>query len=410
MIKKLQIKIVAVILGALLLVFAAVLLTLNLSVYQTSVKRADDFLRFVIENDGLLFPPMGPPMQIPETSTPRPLSRIEIMRGGRFFYVKLDHNGNVFEENLLFMFGFDANDALNYIISALGSGREKGSIDDFDFMVAEKPYGQIVAFIERSIDIMLIERLNQISFRVAGVVTFVLLSLSIFLARWMVAPVKASLNTQRRFISDASHELKTPLTIISTNVDVLENEIGENNRLGHIRAQSERMSGLVHDLLTLARTDEGQSDIVRCRFDLSGLALHTALEFESRAYEEKKQYSYGISEGIRYVGDEKQIKQLLTILIDNAIRHSEANGQIKVSLGADSGHTRISVFNTGAGVSKEEQKKIFDRFYRTDESRSRETGGFGVGLSIAKAIVDAHKARITVSGEHTKWISFEVVL
>ena len=422
MIRRLQLKIIAVILGTLLLVFAAVLVVLNLSVHQTSVQRADDFMAFIVENDGFMLPSRDMPMPdmnwpSPDMDRPRPdmnrpnsSSHSEMMRGGRFFYVKADRNGNVFEENLQFMFGFESDDALNYVTSALSTNREKGSIDSFSFMIAEKPYGQILVFIERSIDILFIERLSQMSVWAAGIVSLILACLAVFFARWMVAPIKNSLDKQRRFISDASHELKTPLTIINANVDVLQNELGENQRLEHIRSQSERMNGLIHDMLALAKTDEGQTSIMRSNFNLSGEVLNTALEFESRVFEEGKKYTYDINENIAYTGDEKQIKQLVAILIDNAIRYSEEKGKIEVSLRKDGNHIRISVFNTGVGVPNEERKKIFERFYRTDESRSRETGGYGVGLSIAKRIVEMHKGKISVKGKHMKWIRFDVIL
>jgi signal transduction histidine kinase len=224
----------------------------------------------------------------------------------------------------------------------------------------------------------------------------------------MTAPIKKAFDKQRRFISDASHELKTPLTIISANIDVLKNEIGENQRLTHIKFQSERMNELVLDLLSLAKISEGNTSIIRNKFNISGSVLNTALEFESRAFEEEKKYSYDIEENIEYIGDERQVKQLVSILIDNAIQYSDANGQIKVSLRTQGGYINISVFNTGTGVPENEKKKIFERFYRTDESRSRETGGYGIGLSIAEAIAESHNGKITVSGEYMKWIRFDV--
>jgi len=426
MIRRLQIKIVVVIMGILLLVFAAVFFVLNLSLHRASEIRTDGVMIFIIENDGFelpsldssiipsldssIIPSLDPSIFMPGMNRRRPFTNTEMIHGGRFFYVKIDHSGNVFEENTIMMFGIETDDRQEYIKSALNSGRQKGDIESLRFRIAEKPYGQMIVFIERTIDDFFIERLNWISIWAAGIVCIVLLCLTLFLAKWIVAPVKNSFERQRRFISDASHELKTPLTIIGANVDVLQNEISENQRLAHIKLQSERMNGLVHDLLILARADEGQMGIIRNKMDLSGEILNTALEFESRAYEEGKQYSYNIEENIIYAGDEKQIKQLMNILIDNAIRHSDAHGQIEVSLRAESGHIRISVFNTGVGVSSNEQKIIFERFYRTDESRSRETGGYGIGLSIAKAIVDSHKGKITVSGEYMKWIRFDVVL
>ena len=410
MIRRLQLKIIAVILGTLLFVFAAVLFVLNLSVYQTSVKRVDDFMTSVVENDGFLFSSKDMFKPRSDRHEPNPFSSPEMMRAGRFFYAKIDKNSNILELNLDMMFDFSKDDALNYITSALNSGGQKGNIESFSFLSAEKFYGQIVVFAERSIEILLLEQLNKTSLWVAGIVGLILSCLAIFLAKWIVSPVKASFDKQRRFVSDAGHELKTPLTIISANVDVLQNEIGENQRLKYIKAQSERMNGLIHDLLTLAKTDEGQTNIIRSKFNLSSAILNTALEFESRAFEEGKQYSCDIRENITCVGDEKQIKQLVSILIDNAIRYSDAKGQINVSLSSNGSHIRISVFNTGVGVYDEERNKIFERFYRTDESRSRETGGYGVGLSIAKAIVEAHKGKIVVSGENRKWIRFDVIL
>ena len=409
MIRRLQFIIIAVILGTLLFVFAAVLLVLNLSVYQTSVERTDDFMATVVENDGFLFPPKDERILMPGGRGPRPNLRPEIMRSGRFFYAKVSPNGDILELNVDMMFDFSKEDALRYITSALHATREKGNIENFTFIAAGKPYGQMLVFAERSIEILLLERLNQTSLFAAGTVCLILSCLSVFLAKWMVAPVKNSFDKQRRFTSDASHELKTPLTIIGANVDVLQNEIGENQRLECIRAQSERMNGLVHDLLTLAKTDEGQTDIIWSNFNMSGTVLNTALEFESRAFEEGKRYSFDIKENITYVGDEKQIKQLVSVLIDNAIQYSDENGQIKVSLHRDGNRIRLSVFNSGVGVSDEERDKIFDRFYRIDESRSRETGGYGVGLSIAKAIIEAHKGKIVVLGEYGEWVRFEIV-
>lgn len=410
MIRRLQLKIIAVILGTLLCVFAAVLIALNLSIYQTSVKRADDFMNSVLENDGFLFPPKDTLKPKPGRRTPSLLSSPEMMRAGRFFYAKIDKDRNIIELNLDMMFDFSTNDALNYVTSVLNSDREKGNIDNFSFLSAEKFYGRILVFAERSIEILLLEQLNKTSLWAIGIISLILVCLSAFLSKWIVDPVKASFDKQRRFVSDAGHELKTPLTIISANVDVLQNEIGENQRLAHIKAQSERMNGLVHDLLTLARTDEGQTNVIRTRFNLSSAILNTVLEFESRAFEEGKQYSYDIKANITWIGDEKQIKQLVSILIDNAIRYSDAKGKINVSLNTDGSHIRISVFNTGIGVYDEKRNKIFERFYRTDESRSRETGGYGVGLSIAKSIVEAHKGKIVVSGEYGKWICFDVVI
>ena len=408
MIKRLQLKIIAVILGTLLSVFAAVLLVLNISVYQTSAHLTEDFMKSVAENDRFIFPQREPPGRHDRHNAAPPAE--PEMRSGRFFYVKIDNDENIFEMNLTMMFDFSEDDAIEYIETALTKKQLKGSIQKYSFLVVDKPYGQIIVFAERSIEMRLLEQLTTTSVWVAGICALILICFTAFLSKWMVGPIKKAFDDQRQFVSDASHELKTPLTIISANADVLQNEIGENRQVLNIKSQTERMNGLVHDLLMLAKTDEGKTEVVMNKFNLSSAVLNTALEFESRAFEEGKQYSYEINENISCIGDEKHIKQLVGILTDNAIRYSNTNGQIKISLKREGNHVRISVYNTGTGIMDEERYKIFERFYRSDESRSRETGGYGVGLSIAKAIVEMHRGKISVMGKHGEWVRFDVLL
>lgn len=447
MIKQLTVKIVAVVLGSLFLVFAAMLLVLNLSAHTASVKSAEEIMLSVVDNDGFLLPPQGRPADWTEAlpadqPEDSPMNRPEdfppggsfgqpnMMRAGHLFYVRIGPNGELLELNLDMMFDFTAADAQDFLTQALNYGKEKGDIDSFHFMAADKPYGQIIVFMERSIEMQLLDHLTQTSLWAAGLTAIILAFVATLLAQWMAAPIKSAFDRQRRFISDASHELKTPLTVISANVDVLQHESGDNLRLFHIKSQVERMSGLVHGLLTLARTDEGTTDVIFNEFNLSTAILNSILEFESRAFEEGKQYSYEVEDNLLYRGDEKQLKQLVGILIDNAIRYSGNDGLIKVTLRQESGRIsrskrlrarlesrgisnsrlHLSVYNTGTGVSDDEQDKIFERFYRSDESRSRETGGYGIGLSIAKAIATAHKGKISVSGEYGQWVRFDVLL
>ncbi len=432
MIKQLTVKIVAVVLGSLFFVFAAMLLVLNLSAHTASVKRAEEIMLSVVANDGFILPPQERPAEPPGDLKPAStFGEPDMMRAGHLFYAKTDQNGELLELNLDMMFDFSAADAQDYLTQALDSPKTKGDIGSFHFMAAVKPYGYILVFTERSVEMRLLDHLTQTSLWAAGITAIILAFVATLLAQWMAAPIKTAFDRQRRFISDASHELKTPLTVISANVDVLQHESGENLRLIHIRSQVERMSGLVHGLLTLARTDEGPAAVSFSEFNLSTAILNTVLEFESRAFEEGKTYSYEITEDLLYIGDEKQLRQLAGILIDNAIRYSDTAGLIKVSLRLDSSrrsrpkrlrarrglgtgnsNSRLcfSVYNTGIGIADDEHDKIFERFYRSDESRSRETGGYGIGLSIAKAIVTAHKGKMAVSGEYGQWIRFDVLM
>ncbi|MDR3238491.1 MAG: HAMP domain-containing histidine kinase [Clostridiales bacterium] len=374
------------------------------------MKRTDDFMAHVAENDGFFLQPRSEHSKRQDKNYRDPLGGSEMMRAGRFFYAKLDDDGAIIELNLDMMFDFSKDDAQSYIADALNSGKTKGAVDNFSFLLSQKFYGQILVLVERSIEIGILEELTSTSVWTASIASVILLGLASFLAQWMIAPIRAAFDKQRRFISDASHELKTPLTIIGTNADVLRNEIGENMRLEHIKSQSERMNGLVCDLLAIAKADESTTAIIKNEFLLSNAVLNTVLEFECRAFEEGKNYSYAIAENLSIIGDEGQIKKLVGILVDNAIKHSDVHGGIKVTLSGTAKHPCISVFNTGAGIPDAEKDKIFDRFYRSDESRSRETGGYGLGLAIGKAIADAHNGKIEVTGKYREWIQFTVSL
>jgi signal transduction histidine kinase len=241
---------------------------------------------------------------------------------------------------------------------------------------------------------------------VAGITCVILFVFSLFLSRWATKPVKAAFEKQQRFVSDASHELATPLTTIGTNADVLEHEIGRNQRLTQIKEQSERMGLLLSNLLTLARSDEKQIATVKAQYDLSATVLSSALEFESRAFEEGRNYSYQIAPDVLATGDEAQTKQLITIFVDNALKHSDPGGEVTVSLTNVVGVPNLRIYNTGAGVAPEDYQRIFDRFYRSDSSRARETGGYGLGLSIAQTIAKAQNISIAVDGKYGSWVAF----
>ena len=199
--------------------------------------------------------------------------------------------------------------------------------------------------------------------------------------------------------------------MISTNTDVLEAEIGENKWLGYIRSESVRMSELVNELLCLARLDDKSSQALHfAETDLSQLVLQTALPFESVLFEMGKIYSVEVQPDIKAKVDESSIKHVLTILIDNAVKYSKENGEITVKLYMHSGRKIIEVYNTGDGVPKEKIGKIFERFYREDEARNRKTGGYGLGLAIAKASAEAHGGKMSAKGEYGSWICFTVTL
>ena len=204
--------------------------------------------------------------------------------------------------------------------------------------------------------------------------------------------------------------MKTPLTIITTNAEVLENTLPDNKWLNYILEQSGRMKILINSLLDLARLDSGNERTSFHSFDLSKTVRKTALSFESLAYEHEKKYVQDIANGLSFYGNEENIKQLVTILLDNAFKYSDPNGRITITLTQSAEKKRLLVHNTGKGIDIKDQKHIFERFYRIDNSRSRQSGGYGLGLAIAQSIVEKHNGHIGVKSDGQNFTEFWVLL
>ena len=416
MIKKLRLKFILVSMSGVLLVLVIIFATQNYLMIKSSEEQTNRLLESVVMTDGnmdnLLQKPEGGGLFPGKEKKPeglRPPAQ-ETLRGAKFFFVKFDTAGNVLESDVSHMSGLTAEDAASHAQAALRAGGQSGVEDGYQFLIGQKEYGTIVALAQRDVETSMLRQLTTISAAavIGGVLVFLVLVL--ILSKWAVRPVKTAFDKQRQFISNAGHELKTPITIIAANSDVLHREIGDNKWLSYIQNQNERMAALVNDLLTLARTDESGRKPQLERFDLSGACMNCTLEFESIAYESGKAFLTDIQPDIRINGNEPMLKQLLYILVDNALKHSDQNGEVRVSLKSAGSKAVLEVFNTGEGIAPQERDKIFERFFRSDSSRSRETGGYGLGLAIGKSIVELHKGKISVRSEQGKWTQFTVVL
>ena len=236
----------------------------------------------------------------------------------------------------------------------------------------------------------------------------VIIVVSIKITSWIIKPVIETFNKQKQFIADASHELKTPIAVIMANSEALEKEPNEKKWLNNIKSESERMNELITNLLDLAKLENGKNREIYNVEDLSKIAKMSVLTFESLMFENKIKFEYNIQKDLKLKCNSIQIKQLIAILLDNAIKHSEENGDIKVFLGKQKNDIVLSVSNKGKEIPKEIRDKIFERFYRADESRNRESNRYGLGLAIAKNIVVNHNGKISVDcvGGHT---TFKVV-
>lgn len=404
MLKKLKIRFVATIMIILSLVFVLIIGSINYFNYQSNERQSTALLKSLVDNDGII--PQDPPVA-PNAANPIPPGAYE---RERTFSIKLDPAQTLIAVNGSPDLSELSQEMASLMTAVLAGGKDSGSQDGYRYLVAEKPYGQILVFVDQRISNEMMDRLITTSLIIGGISMFVLFFISLFLANLMVRPVEEAFEKQKRFISDASHELKTPLSVISVNADVLEDDIGVNKYLSYIQSESTRMNGLVNNLLTLAKLDSMACKPVFSEFDLSNAVLSIALTFESTAFEENKRYQLNIESGLRFIGDIDKIKQVAAILIDNAIKHADDQGLVEVTVKKAGDKIHLEVFNSGAGIPEDQQTKIFERFYRYDESRSKETGGYGLGLAIAKSIVDEHKGKIKVKSEINQWAKFIVIL
>ena len=226
----------------------------------------------------------------------------------------------------------------------------------------------------------------------------------------VVKPIKDTFSKQKMFISDASHELKTPLTIISASTDVIRKDPVNAQWINNIKLQTQRLEGLVNDMLTLAKFDEAKFTVCPTRVNLSEVVTDCVLPFEALAYEKGKQLSLSVEKDVFANCDLNCLKKVVTILTDNAVKYAEERSVIYVSLVKEGDKAVFTTKNDGSIIHEKDSNRIFERFYRGDASRSRESGGSGLGLSIAKSFADANKWKLYAKSVYGKTMTITLIV
>ncbi len=311
-----------------------------------------------------------------------------------FYSVAVSDDGTVLktENESGTMYSDEALEA--YAKEIINGTAKTGEIKNLTYLKEQKDGYVLVAFIDNAIMQGGMATVFRNTLIFGGIAVIAVFIASVFLAKRIVSPLEESFQKQKQFISDAGHELKTPISVVGANAELLSREIGENRWLSNIQYENEHMGALVRQLLELARMENVAPQAES--LDFSRIVDGELLPFESVAFEHGLELTSDIADGIRVNGDASRLKQLVSILIDNAIRHSEKGKEVAVTLKADRGYARLSVVNSGKEIPAELQKQIFERFYRIDTARS-DDGHFGLGLSIAKAITDSHQGSIGLS-------------
>lgn len=294
-----------------------------------------------------------------------------------------------------------------YALEILKSGKERGVKGSLIYLASDKGGYTLVVFMDNTIMQESMTTLFRYTLIFGGVAIAALFFVAVYLARRIVRPLEESYRKQKQFISDAGHELKTPVAVISANAELLSRELGDNPWLANIQYENERMSRLVAGLLELARTENAARHTQP--LDLSRLVGGEALPFESVAFEKRLALNCDIADDLFVDGDSNQLKQLVAILLDNAICHSVGGKEIFLALKAGHGHVMLSVVNAGPPIPAEQTERLFERFYRVDAARSSGGGHYGLGLAIAKAVVTAHRGKIEVDC-HDGLVEFRVTL
>lgn len=326
----------------------------------------------------------------------------------RHFTVFFDKNGKVQKTFMESIYSIPEGKGIEYAEKAMAEKSNRGWIFNYRYKVFSTEMGYGVVLVDGNMN----RAAMMQSTAIAGIVLFscavLVLALIILLSKKAVNPIAESYEKQKQFITDAGHELKTPLTLILTNLDIAESELGQNEWLSDIRSEGHRMTELINQLVALSRMDEENHSLNRTDVPLGKLVSEIIAEFEPLAAARNKKLCADIDADIMYLGDEALLRRLVGILMDNAIKYCDQGGEIFVTL-RHNRHITLTVENTYAEVEALELDRLCDRFYRADKARTF-TGGYGIGLSMAKSIAEKHKGEITAYRKDKQHIGFKVIL
>lgn len=294
-------------------------------------------------------------------------------------------------------------DILNMTKELQKDKKRFGSIDDYIYLVRTLRSGNTVyIFVDNKEAMQNSKQFFIVSIFIFLLSVIVFTIISYYLSRWMIKPSEKAIKNQKIFVANISHDLKTPITIIKANADLIENEVKNKKSIKYIKQETEKLNHLVNEMLTLTRIDNTISKENFKSFNFGDSLFDVVLPFESIAYEKGIRFNINIDEVTDYFGDESNIQKLAEILIDNAMSYTAKGGIVDVDAYENSKVVTLSVTNTGEPISDEKKVEIFDRFYR--ESKSRESTGnhYGLGLSIASTIVKKHNGKISIESKNGK--------
>ncbi|MCM1048159.1 MAG: HAMP domain-containing histidine kinase [Clostridiales bacterium] len=458
MIKKLRIKFIILSTISLLLLLAIIVISGSLLNYRELVENADMVITKIAGNEVLPKPMMPPEKKVfPEDEGLERNDRLElsersgeneksdwneglewnaeadwndwregfmgarklspeIMYEARFFTAVVSADNDILFVNTENIAMIDDEAAEDYAELALNGRADRGFIGDFRYIKVHNANDTCVVFLDCGRNLSTFRNSVLINCIISFMGLLFISVIIVIFSKKIVSPVAESYEKQKQFISVAGHEIKTPITIIDADAEILSMDIGDDNEwLQDICKQTRRMSALTEDLLQLSRMDENRQQFTMIDFPISDVVSETVQSFQTLAKSKGRHIDTKITPMLSYNGDEEGMRHVVGIILDNAIKYTKENedgssDDIILKLEKKNHNIVLCVSNRAQKVSDEQLRQFFDRFYRTEQSRDSEKGGYGLGLAIAKSIVEAHKGKITASMPDTETIQITVVL
>lgn len=404
-------KIILSIMGSLILLFAITLSVIMLASYREMRQQNTEMLERYIEMYSLdqqpgrqdepgLMPDgqNGPDMERPDQGKP-PRDEKRDFQLSTFYSVAFAEDGTVLAIDNGEKQIYSEEELTGIAKEILAGNALSGNSQNLSFVVSHRSGYTLVAFMDTTVTESSLNMLLHNILITGGVAIVILFFISLIISKQIIRPLEENDRQQKQFISDASHELKTPVAVISANAEMLQRDLGENEWLSNIRYENDRMGELVRQLLDLSRAES--KEVPMESVDISRVVTGEVLAFESLAFDQGKVFQSDIDDDLHVLGSQTQLTQLVSVLLDNAVRHSTCS-EITVVLKQRGHAVELSVINDGEEIPPEKQEHLFDRFYRVDEARNSEGHHYGLGLSIAKAVVEKHGGSISVSCQDGK--------
>lgn len=384
------------------LTLAILMLFVNALNYCNIVDSADDILYVLKGNDGF-FPSFIDNSMHEHWANETPFE-------SRYFFVTINKRKTLMTIDMARVQAIDTDQARTYANQVLNMKSTKGFYHNYRYIRYSKHGKTYMIFLDCTKSLDNWRGFVQASILVSLIGLIIFSVLIVIISGRVMKPVAESYNKQKRFITDAGHEIKTPLATIDADLAVLEMDGIQNEWTQDIQAQTKRLARLTNDLIFLSKMQEVRKSENLVDIDMSKLVSEVANSFDSRAKMEEKTFKKSIDDNVHIKGTSQEMEQLVSILMDNAFKYSPVQGEICISLHSKGKKIELVVYNTCESILKENLPHLFDRFYRADESHNSKTGGYGIGLSIVQAIVQSHKGKIqaTTNDEKSLKITVEI--